>query len=95
MVHEAFSHHSGGGSLDSIRIGDKLSVDLAGRPLLLRTVEIFSRRQEVFQIIVAGPPDSMDAFKERFGAGLGFHGVALVAGGERIDGKPSATHSQP
>lgn len=61
--------------------GDKLSVDLAGRPLLLRTVEIFSRRQEVFQIIVAGPPDSMDAFKERFGAGLGFHGVALVAGG--------------
>ena len=53
---------------------------LVGRPLLLRTVEIFSRRQEVFQIIVAGPPDSMDAFKERFAAGLGFR--RGMAGGE-------------
>ena len=61
--------------------GDKLSADLGGRPLLLRTVEIFTRRQEVDQIIVAGPPDGMDAFKDRFGAGLGFHGVTLVPGG--------------
>lgn len=61
--------------------GDKLSADLGGRPLLLRTVEIFTRRQEVDQIIVAGPPDGMEAFKERFGAGLGFHGVTLVPGG--------------
>ena len=61
--------------------GDKLSADLGGRPLLLRTVEIFTRRQEVTQIIVAGPPDSMDSFKDRFGAGLGFHGVVLVPGG--------------
>ena len=61
--------------------GDKLSADLGGRPLLLRAIEIFSRRQEVVQIIVAGPPDAMDAFKDRFGAGLGFHGITLVAGG--------------
>ena len=61
--------------------GDKLAADLGGRPLLLRTVEIFTRREEVGQIIVAGPPDGLDAFKERFGAGLGFHGVQLVEGG--------------
>ena len=65
--------------------GDKLSVDLAGRPLLLRTVEIFSRRQEVFQIIVAGPPDSMDAFKED-SAVSAFMAWHLWRGVERIDG---------
>ncbi|MEE2908239.1 MAG: IspD/TarI family cytidylyltransferase [Planctomycetota bacterium] len=61
--------------------GDKLAADLGGRPLLLRTVEIFTRREEVGQIIVAGPPDGLDGFKERFGAGLGFHGVQLIEGG--------------
>lgn len=63
--------------------GDKLNADLGGRPLLLRTVEIFTRRDEVGQIIVAGPPDGLDDFKERFGAGLGFHGVQLVEGGRQ------------
>ncbi|MDG2423078.1 MAG: IspD/TarI family cytidylyltransferase [Phycisphaerales bacterium] len=62
--------------------GDKLAADLGGRPLLLRTVEAFTRRDEVGQIIVAGPPDGLDAFKDRFGAGLGFHGVNLVEGGK-------------
>ncbi len=64
--------------------GDKLAADLGGRPLLLRTVEVFTRREEVEQIIVAGPPDGLEAFKDRYGAGLGFHGVTLVEGG-RVD----------
>jgi 2-C-methyl-D-erythritol 4-phosphate cytidylyltransferase len=64
--------------------GDKLATDLGGRPLLLRTVEVFSRRGEVVQIIVAGPAGEMDRFNDRFGAALAFHGVQVVEGG-RID----------
>lgn len=60
---------------------DKLGQDLGGRALLLRTVELFTKRDEVRSIIVAGPPDDLDAFRDRFGAQLGFHGVQIVAGG--------------
>ncbi len=66
----------------STRFGsDKLGQDLGGRPLLLRTVEPFTRRDEVRSIIVAAPPDSIDDFRNRFGAQLGFHGVRIIPGG--------------
>ncbi len=66
----------------SSRFGsDKLAADLGGRPLLVRTIETFSKRQEVSQIIVAGPPDRFEAFSDRFGPVLGFHGVLLIEGG--------------
>ncbi|MSR18185.1 MAG: 2-C-methyl-D-erythritol 4-phosphate cytidylyltransferase [Phycisphaerales bacterium] len=61
--------------------GDKLSQDLGGRPLLLRTVEPFTKHDDVKSIIVAAPPESMEEFRQRFGAQLGFHGVTIVAGG--------------
>jgi len=61
--------------------GDKLAQDMGGRALLLRTVEVFTKRDEVRSIIVAGPPDHFDAFREKFGPTLGFHGVTLVEGG--------------
>jgi 2-C-methyl-D-erythritol 4-phosphate cytidylyltransferase len=35
----------------------------------------------VGSILVAGPPDDIDSFKERYGAALGFHGVTIVPGG--------------
>lgn len=60
---------------------DKLSHDLGGRPVLLRTVECFAKREEVTSILVAGPPDELESFKARFGAALGFHGASLIAGG--------------
>ncbi len=60
---------------------DKLGQDLGGRPLLLRTVELFTKREEVGAIIVAAPPESFDDFRLRYGAQLGFHGVLIVAGG--------------
>ncbi len=68
----------------SVRFGreDKLSSDLGGRAVLLRTIECFARRDEVSSIIVAGPPGDLDTFKDRFGAALGFHGVTIVEGGE-------------
>ncbi len=60
---------------------DKLGQDLGGRAMLLRTVELFTKRDEVRSIVVAGPPDDLDDFRDRFGAQLGFHGVRIVAGG--------------
>ncbi len=67
----------------STRFGksDKLSQDLGGRALLLRTVEALARREEVKSIIVAGPPDEFEQFRERYAATLGFHGASIVAGG--------------
>jgi len=61
--------------------GDKLGQDLGGRAVLLRTVELFTKRDDVRAIIVAAPPDSLDEFRDRHGATLAFHGVQIVAGG--------------
>ncbi len=67
----------------STRFGesDKLSQDLGGRPLLVRTVELFSKRDEVQSIIVGAPPDTFDEFRERFAATLSFLGATVVEGG--------------
>jgi 2-C-methyl-D-erythritol 4-phosphate cytidylyltransferase len=69
------------GRSQRFRGGDKLNQDLGGRPLLLRTVEVFTKRDEVKSIIVAGPPEDFDQFRERFGGSLSFHGAILVKGG--------------
>ncbi|MFM1867166.1 MAG: 2-C-methyl-D-erythritol 4-phosphate cytidylyltransferase [Planctomycetota bacterium] len=61
--------------------GDKLSQDLGGRAVLLRTVEAFVKRDEVAAIVVAGPPDDLEAFRTRFGPALGFNGARIVEGG--------------
>ncbi len=62
--------------------GDKLAQDLGGRAVLLRTVEIFTKRDEVKSIIVAGPHDGFEEFRTKFGPTLGFHGARLVPGGK-------------
>jgi 2-C-methyl-D-erythritol 4-phosphate cytidylyltransferase len=49
--------------------------------MLLRSVELFARRDDVGAIVVAAPPDSLDEFRERWGTQLGFHGARIVAGG--------------
>lgn len=65
--------------------GDKLGQDLGGRPVLLRTVELFARRADVAAIIVAGPPDAaaLEEFRGRYGSSLAFHGATVIAGGAR------------
>ena len=63
--------------------GDKLAADFGGRPVLLRSVEPFTKRDEVDAIIVAGPPDDLEAFRDRYGAQLGFLGGTVVEGGRR------------
>ena len=66
----------------STRFGqkDKLAEDIGGRPLLIRTVEFFTKCDEVSEIVVAGPPQHFDEFKDRFGPTLSFHGVKIVEG---------------
>jgi len=69
----------------SLRFGGnrcKLDEDLGGRPLLLRTVELFTKRDEVGLIVVAAPPDDLDQFKFKYGDRLAFHGAGVVAGGK-------------
>lgn len=61
---------------------DKLAEDFGGRPLLIRTVEFFTKREEVNEIVVAAPPSSIDAFKDKFGPSLSFHGVQIVSGSD-------------
>ncbi|MHC5027706.1 MAG: IspD/TarI family cytidylyltransferase [Planctomycetota bacterium] len=60
---------------------DKLSQDLGGRAVLVRTVEAFARRKEVRSVVVAAPADRFDDYRERFGPTLGFHGATIVKGG--------------
>jgi 2-C-methyl-D-erythritol 4-phosphate cytidylyltransferase len=67
----------------STRFGesDKLAQDLGGRSVLLRTVEAFTKCDQVRSIIVAGPPDAFEDFRNRYGPTLGFHGASVVEGG--------------
>lgn len=62
---------------------DKLSQDLGGRTVIVRTVEIFAKRDEVRSIIVAGPAgaEEFNEFRQRYGPTLGFHGARIVEGG--------------
>lgn len=59
----------------------KIEIDLAGRPVFMRSIELFLNRHEVGQIILAVNPDAIDDFKFRWGDKLGFHGVKVIPGG--------------
>jgi 2-C-methyl-D-erythritol 4-phosphate cytidylyltransferase len=61
----------------------KIDEDLGGRPVLHRTVELFSQLPEVAQIIVAGPADAgaFAQFKDRHADKLGILGVVICQGG--------------
>jgi len=70
-----------GGSAEPGGRQSKIEMDLGGRPVFLRSVELFLRRPNVVQTIVAVDPDETEAFNFRWGDKLGFHGVEVVAGG--------------
>lgn len=61
----------------------KIDEDLGGRPVLQRTVELFTKHPDVGAIIVAGPADNgaYEAFKARHADKLGLLGVRLCQGG--------------
>ncbi|MFG0306983.1 MAG: 2-C-methyl-D-erythritol 4-phosphate cytidylyltransferase [Phycisphaerales bacterium JB040] len=68
---------------DALEARSKLDEDLAGRPVLQRTVELFHTRPEVGAILVAGPhdDDAFEAFRFRHADKLAILGVTLVRGG--------------
>jgi 2-C-methyl-D-erythritol 4-phosphate cytidylyltransferase len=68
----------------SQRFGDKESKiyqRIGGQPVFIRTLEAFTSRQDVCQVLLVVSAADIDQVKERFGANLGFMGVSLVEGG--------------
>lgn len=64
----------------------KTFAKLDGRPVFLRSIELFTHRTDVCQTILAVAPEDIGTIKSQFGANLGFMGVQLVEGGvERFD----------
>jgi len=59
----------------------KIETDLVGKAVFMRAVELFTRRDDTVQVILAVPPDRLDAFKLQWGDTLGFHGITLAPGG--------------
>jgi 2-C-methyl-D-erythritol 4-phosphate cytidylyltransferase len=86
----------------SIKHENKVELDMGGRPAFERSVDLFMKRDNVCQIIMAVRPDELEQFKFKWGHKIGFLGVKLIAGGtkerwetvmkalQQID--PSATH---
>lgn len=62
----------------------KLDEDLGGRPVLQRTVELFTKHDAVAAIVVAGPAEekAQAEFRDRYAAKLGLLGVKLCVGGK-------------
>lgn len=61
----------------------KLEMDLGGRIVLVRAIELFSGRPQVKQILVAVDPDQIDTFRFKWGDKLGFLGAKIVPGGRK------------
>ncbi len=79
----------------SSRFGDprrkKPFIELKGRPVWVRSLELFLSRDDVKQAIIVLPPDEIDWFKDKFRANLAFMNVEIVAGGkERADSVQNA-----
>ncbi len=60
----------------------KIDEDLGGRPVLQRTVELFTSRDDVGLIVVAGPFDSYEEFKLKHADRLALIGAAICRGGK-------------
>lgn len=54
---------------------------LDGRPIFIRTIELFVNREDVCQTILTVAPDDYDVVKEKYAANLMFMGIKLVRGG--------------
>ena len=78
----------------SSRFGGKRKkpfVDVAGRAAFLRSVELFSDRDDVKQILLAISPDDEELVTVKWGANLKFFNVKICFGGdERFDTVKSA-----
>jgi len=55
--------------------------NIDGRPVVIRTLELFVNREDVCRILLAVGEEDYEMVKTKFGANLGFMGVKLVRGG--------------
>lgn len=62
---------------------NKTFAKLGGRPMFLRTLELFINRSDVCQTILAVASEDLGTMKTKYGPNLGFMGVTLVEGGEK------------
>ncbi len=73
----------------SSRFGGKKKkpfIDVAGRAAFLRSVELFTDRSDVKQVLLAISPEDEEIVKVRWGANLSFFGVTICFGGtERFE----------
>jgi 2-C-methyl-D-erythritol 4-phosphate cytidylyltransferase len=59
---------------------------LKGRPVWVRTAELFTNREDVVQTILVVSPDDLKWFKDKFRPNLAFMDIEIVTGGaERAD----------
>jgi 2-C-methyl-D-erythritol 4-phosphate cytidylyltransferase len=66
-------------------------VELKGRPVWLRSAELFANRDDVVQTLLVIAPDDIEWFKEKFRPNLAFLDVEIVEGGaERADSVQNA-----
>lgn len=66
-------------------------VALGGRPVWLRTAELFWTRPDVFKVYLVISPDDLDEFRSRFGHTLLFANAEIVPGGaERFESVANA-----
>lgn len=59
----------------------KIFAKIDGRPMFLRSVELFVNREDVCQTILVVAPEDEQQVKEKFGANLGLMGIQLTVGG--------------
>ena len=64
----------------------KAFVDVAGRAVFLRSVELFSNREDVKQVLLVIAPEDEELVSVKWGPNLKFFGVkTLLGGAERFD----------
>ncbi|MHC4625284.1 MAG: 2-C-methyl-D-erythritol 4-phosphate cytidylyltransferase [Planctomycetota bacterium] len=62
---------------------NKPFVDVAGRAVFLRSVELFSDRDDVKQVLLAIPAEDQEIVTVKWGANLKFFNVKIYTGGEQ------------
>lgn len=64
----------------------KAFVDVAGRAVFLRSVELFSNREDIKQVLLGIAPEDEELVSVKWGPNLKFFGVKVfLGGGERFD----------
>jgi len=60
----------------------KQFADIDGRAVFIRTIEAFTDRDDVKQIVIAIPADEQEMFEIKWGAKLSFYGAKIIIGGD-------------